>query len=290
MLLARFRSAPDFLARAEAFLVEHEAEHCLPLGLSLSLAAHPNLYPSQPYFVVAAERDAAEVAAAAMMTPPYRLVLSLTESREALELIARDVHEFRPDTPGVTGPVPVAHRFAEIWQALTGQAFHKRMAERLYKLERVKPPSGVSGRMRRAIAGDRALLTEWLIAFQKEAFEGDEVDMPAVERTVNNMLTLPPDMTGVYLWEDPQAVSLTRYGGRTPHGMRIGPVYTPPEFRGRGYASACVAEVSQYLLDGGRTFCTLFTDLANPTSNHIYQTIGYEPVCDVDAYKFADGR
>ncbi len=288
MQLTRFRSARDFLARAEAFLVEHEAEHCLPLGLSTSLAANPNLYPSQPYF--GEVEDMGKVVAAGIMTPPYRLVLSLTESREALELIARDVQEFRPDTPGVIGPVPVSHHFAEIWQALTGQAFHRRMAERIYKLESVKPPSGVSGQMRRATADDRALLTEWLIAFQKEAFEGDEVDMPAVERTVKNMLTLPPDMTGVYLWEDPQPVSLTRYGGPTPHGMRIGPVYTPPEFRGRGYASACVAGVSQYLLDSGRSFCFLFTDLANPTSNHIYQVIGYEPVCDVDEYRFANGR
>lgn len=68
--------------------------------------------------------------------------------------------------------------------------------------------------------------------------------------------------------------------------MRIGPVYTPREFRGQGYASACVAAVSQYLLESGRQFCTLFTDLGNPTSNKIYMNIGYAPVCDADEYKF----
>jgi len=77
--------------------------------------------------------------AAALMTPPYRLVLSLVKDREALTLIAHDVREFRPDTPGVTGPVPVSLQFAEIWQTLTGKAFRQSMAERIYKLEKVRP-------------------------------------------------------------------------------------------------------------------------------------------------------
>ncbi len=89
------------------------------------------------------------------------------------------------------------------------------------------------------------------------------------------------------LWEDDgRPVSLAGYGSPTPHSMRIGPVYTPAAFRGRGYASAATAAVSQHLLDGGRRFCTLFTDLANPTSNKIYRQIGFEPVCDVDQYRF----
>ena len=66
-------------------------------------------------------------------------------------------------------------------------------------------------------------------------------------------------------------------------------MYTPPPARGRGYASALVAEASQLQLDAGRRFCFLFTDLANPTSNHIYQAIGYEPVRDVDEYRFGAG-
>ncbi len=69
--------------------------------------------------------------------------------------------------------------------------------------------------------------------------------------------------------------------------MRIGPVYTPPEQRGHGYASALVAGVSQWLLDAGNQFCFLFTDLRNPTSNHIYQVIGYQPVGDFTEYSFS---
>ena len=284
MQLIRFQSAREFRARAEAFLLEREAHHNLILGLSSALMVKPDLYPGQPYFAVVEDVDRG--IAAAVMTPPYRLVVSLTEDRAALTLLAQDVREVRPNTPGVTGPVPVSLRFAEIWQSLTERSFRKIMAERIYKLERVNPPIGVPGTMRRAAESDRALLMEWVEAFQREAFAGEEVDRMAVERNVNNMLTLPPQVRGAFLWENPAPVSLTSYGGPTPNSMRIGPVYTPPEFRGQGYASACVAGVSQHLLDGGRIFCTLFTDLANPTSNHIYQAIGYEPVCDVDEYQF----
>ncbi len=72
----------------------------------------------------------------------------------------------------------------------------------------------------------------------------------------------------------------------TAHGISVGPVYTPPSLRGRGYATALVAELSQHLLDSGYQFTTLFTDLANPTSNSIYQKIGYQPVCDFTEYAF----
>ena len=90
-----------------------------------------------------------------------------------------------------------------------------------------------------------------------------------------------------HLWEaDGRPVSLVVAGSRTPNGRRIGPVYTPPAQRGRGYAGALTAAASQDQLDRGAAFCFLFTDLANPTSNAIYRRIGYEPVTDVDQYRF----
>jgi predicted GNAT family acetyltransferase len=92
---------------------------------------------------------------------------------------------------------------------------------------------------------------------------------------------LAPGDGGFELWEDGgEVVSLSGWGGPTPNGIRIGPVYTPPEHRGRGYATALVAGLSQALLDGGRRFCFLYTDLANPTSNAIYERIGYVKVAE----------
>jgi predicted GNAT family acetyltransferase len=97
---------------------------------------------------------------------------------------------------------------------------------------------------------------------------------------------LASNVSGIMLWEDEgEPVSFAGWGGRTPNGIRVGPVYTPPELRGRGYATALTAELSQRLLDGrlfdgGRQFCFLYTDLANPTSNAIYERIGYRRVAE----------
>ena len=96
-------------------------------------------------------------------------------------------------------------------------------------------------------------------------------------RTVN--LELSPGYDG-------EPVSFGGFGGLTPNGIRIGPIYTPPELRRRGYASALTAALTQMLLDRGRRFCFLFTDLANPTSNSIYQRIGFRPIGDYRVVAF----
>jgi uncharacterized protein len=93
---------------------------------------------------------------------------------------------------------------------------------------------------------------------------------------------------GLVVWEDGDPVSFAGFGGATPNGIRIGPVYTPPAHRGRGYASACVATLSVNLLRGGYRFCFLFTDLRNPTSNRLYERLGYEPVCDLQEITFQE--
>ena len=136
--------------------------------------------------------------------------------------------------------------------------------------------------MRVATPDDRDLVVAWTEGFMRDAF--GEADPAEVVSTADRWIS--GSERTLYLWMDGEATSLAGVGGPTPNGIRIGPVYTPPEARRRGYASALVAAVSQAELDAGRRFCFLFTDLANPTSNHIYQDIGYEPVRDVDAYTF----
>jgi predicted GNAT family acetyltransferase len=80
------------------------------------------------------------------------------------------------------------------------------------------------------------------------------------------------------------------WAGRTARGVRVSFVYTPPEFRRLGYAAACVASLTQQLLDEGQSFCCLYADLANPTSNGIYQRMGYRPICDVSSYTLHSGN
>ena len=117
-------------------------------------------------------------------------------------------------------------------------------------------------------------------AFSEEVLHEGAGDAERLERSIDARLE-GSETSGITLWErDRRPVSLAGYTGPTPNGIRIGPVYTPPEHRGRGYGSAVTAGVSQLQLDRGRRLCFLYTDLENATSNAIYMRIGYEPVCD----------
>jgi predicted GNAT family acetyltransferase len=160
------------------------------------------------------------------------------------------------------------------------------MHERIFQLEQVQPVGSVSGQLRELTEADLPLLAEWLEAFDVEAL-GETGQHPyEIERLRANFVN--SDIRTMYFWLDgDQVVSMSGCGNPTRNGIRIGPVYTPPDLRGRGYASALVAAVSQLQLDKGRRFCFLFTDLSNPTSNHIYQAIGYQPIADIDEYAFA---
>ena len=281
MKLTRYHDAEAFRQQVEPFLLQHEAENNLILGILASLTSATGMYDFPPY--LAAVDHAGEVVGVSLRTPPFNVLCSLLLPADRAEIIALFAIDLRAEygqLPGVTADAATAHAFAEEWRRLTGEPYRIAIAERIYQLDRVIPVAGVPGKMRRATPADRDLLLEWIIAFQAEtATEGTNP-----ERWVEQALT--SDVRSVYLWEDQQPVAMAGCGGFTVHGARIGPVYTPPSLRGHGYASACTAALSQLLLDQGRQFCFLYTDLSNPTSNKIYQAIGYWSVIDADLYRF----
>jgi len=267
----------EFLGVAGDFLGAREAEHNLLLGICAALQDRPWAADEPPDFLVA--RSSGRVVLAAVRTPPYNLVLSEVDEPVAVGALADAVADL--DLPGVVGPKDHAASFAEHWCRPTGRRPVLAMAERIFRLTTVRPPRMPSGRLRVAGPRDRAIVIDWVESFMREALPSD--NPPLDHRLVDRRIALG----GIYLWDDDGPVSLASAHSRTPHGIRIGPVYTPPGLRGRGYASACVAGVSQAQLDAGLRFVFLFTDLANPTANHIYQEIGFEPVRDVDAWRFA---
>jgi predicted GNAT family acetyltransferase len=279
--IERHANARAFLDGVGGFLEVREAEHNLLFGIAANLIADPRFPSAPPY--LAGVRRGNSVVAAALMTPPWNVVLSCVDDPEAPTLLAADLAASGIPVPGATGPVEVVEAFARAWCPPRGLAWRVGVAERIYRLERVVPPKGVSGQVRQAAVADRELLVGWVDGFLTEALAGGGPEEAAslVDRSF---------ATGTrtwFLWEDGgRPVSVAASAGPTPHGIRIGPVYTPPELRRRGYASAVTAAVSQIELDRGRRFVFLFTDLSNPTSNKIYQQIGYEPVIDVDLLNF----
>jgi len=292
MQLTRFADIDAFAARVEPYLLAHEATHCLMLGLLSTLPHGPMPADETPYMALVEDQGA--VVLVAMRTPPFNVILSLiapeyaADPAEALTLIAGDLWlRYGDSLSGVHASAPLSRLCAEPWQQQTGMAARLAMRERIYELKTIIPVAGVPGSYRRPTEADRDLLVRWLEAFAAEAL-GPIERLDAVDWVDRYFAS---SSRGGYLWEnDGVAVSFAAYGNPTARGIRIGPVYTPPEHRGQGYASACVAILSQHLLENGRTFCYLFTDLGNPTSNHIYQTVGYNPVSDVDIYEFETER
>jgi len=283
LTLHRFDRVDEFLRRAGAFLGAREAEHNLLWGITSQIRATPELFTGgAPSFAVVT--DAGDgVVAATLRTPPHNQVLSEVDDPGAMAILA-DVMRDEP-LPGVLGPTEPAAQFAREWTRGPGRTARIEVRERIFRLDRVTPPARpASGSWRGPAPADRELIADWILAFSQEA-------SPEAEPPPNPLEVADRWIAGVhrrlYLWVDRgRVVSLAGSGGETPNGIRIGPVYTPPEERGHGYASAVTAAASQDQLDRGRRFVFLFTDLANPTSNKIYRAIGYEPVCDVDMYRF----
>jgi predicted GNAT family acetyltransferase len=263
----------EFLSAAGPLLLEDEARHNLILGLAATLRDHPGLYPDPRLWVV---EDGGAVVGAALRTPPRGLVLAQPQTNGALDALAAAITD---DLTEVVGGLPEAQVFAATWSAKTNSTDRVRTAQGIYGLSAVRAPADTRGMPRSADVADRPLLVDWWRAFAVEAMHEDEPDLGSIEQAVDHRLAA--EGWGLVMWEDSgEPVSFAGFGGATPNGVRIGPVYTAPERRGSGYASALVASVSTDRLAEGKRFCFLYTDLANPTANRIYERVGYEWVCE----------
>lgn len=277
-----FSSASDFLKAAGADLYRCEAANGLMLGVCGQILRNPERFAERICYRTVEEDGTLRLAA--LMTPPHRLQLSysesMTEGRAAAlaESLQRDGWE----VPGVMGPAGEAKAVVERLGALTGREHRLENKLRLYALRSVGQPPDARGRLRTALPADCSFLTRWWYDAQMEMF--GKADREETERTALFRL----GDGAVYLWEDGSPVSMAVRTRPTENGISVGMVYTPPDFRRRGYATACVTELSRLLLGEGRQFCSLYADLANPVSNSIYRKIGYRPVCDFEEYEFVE--
>ncbi|WP_216896337.1 GNAT family N-acetyltransferase [Nocardia alni] len=180
-----------------------------------------------------------------------------------------------PDLPGVAGVPDAALAFARQWQVVQGKAFRHDGLERLYRLGELRIPT-VSGAAHVAVDADADLCAQWSDVMQQETGIGMDPGSVAARIALGRW----------WLWTDgDRPVAMAGHQERAFGWTRTGPVYTPPEYRSHGYASALTAHISKTLRAEGSQVC-LFTDLANATSNKIYQAIGYEPVRDFVTYEF----
>jgi uncharacterized protein len=268
-----------FLEESSPLLLEGEARHNLMLGLAGILASTPDVFPGFRLWTV---REDDAIVGAALRTPPHNLVVARPRFSGVTDALAAALHAEGHELPGVVGALPEVTEFAEAWARHAAVRAGMHMSQGIYQVRSVRRVPGVPGEMREARSRDRDLLVRWTTDFSSEA-RGDP-EAAGTEEDIDRRLQ---GKGGRYLlWEDPDPVSLAGYGGATPNGVRIGPVFTPPDVRGRGYAGALVGEVSARLIEEGHRFCFLYTDLSNPISNRLYRRLGYELVCESAEYTF----
>ena len=270
--------SPDvarYLASAGVFLRSRPAEHSVLLTVAEAVriggpAAFGDDQPLFGWYV----RDGGAVTAACLHTPPYPVALTAMPDPVAAALAWTLAGNGRAVT-AVGGPPGPAQAFAAEWQQQTGQPARVGRRERLYRLGELVPPAPApAGQARVATGADIALLLAWLTAFRAEA---DPAGAPVHRAMVDERI----GYGGLTVWETGDGpVSLAGRTRAVAGQARIGPVYTPPEHRGRGYGGAVTTAVSQQALAAGVAEVLLYTDLANPTSNALYQRLGYQPVTD----------
>jgi len=215
--------------------------------------------------------------------PPHPLFV-LPMPDDAARELARVLHARGEGTTGINGALPAAQVCAAELARLTDGAAAVGVHTRLFELVDLVSPPSPPGRLRLATEDDADLGVAWFHAFMLAADEQAGREPGSMHESAEDLDTMRRRITRgrIWIWEDEHGERVHLTGANAPaYGVaRIGPVYTPPERRGRGFASAAVAGVSQAILDGGARAC-LFTDQANPTSNKIYEALGYRAVVDM---------
>lgn len=223
--------------------------------------------------------------AVATWTPP-RPPLVPELSPEAAECLVDAYLDAGRKLPGVSGLAPGPSAVAQAWCARTGGTTQPGMATRLHRLETLEPPVGVAGQLIRADWSYRPWVVRSIAGFERDAHGADPSPLPIpgeIEHEADQLLGAGL----IWLWEvRGRPVSMVAHRPPANGVYRIAMVYTPPEQRGHGYAAAGVAELSQYLLDVGAGAVVLYTDVDNPTSNGVYQRIGYRPIADGENWIF----
>jgi RimJ/RimL family protein N-acetyltransferase len=270
------RDLEDFARHAEAFLAGNIEHNVLATVLA---HARGGRYPEAGPLACGLDGD--RVCAAAMRMPPWPMLAAGFDATAAGALVAAWLAE-DPQLPGVCGRPATVRAIAAAWSRHTGGRTGCRMRETMHELTEVRdPPRPGRGRLRLATAADRDLLIEWERAF---AVEADVAGAAQAARSVDARMAA----RGQLVWDDDgDPVSTLGLSPAIAGVVRIGPVYTPPDRRRRGYASSAVAAASRRALAEGASRCMLFTDVANPTSNRIYASVGFRPFADWEEQAFA---
>lgn len=261
--------------------MRHEAQNMIPLGNIIigNEGKDKTDWRDPVNWLMATISDANGIQLTAIMTPPHNITLYATNNimnPKAIKCLIDGLKDH--EVPGVTTEKALAEYFAEEYTTRKGMTFKTTMSQRMYELRAVNPDIKQFGVVRLLDEKDMYFFPYWVEAFHAAKHYGTtEMSIPQDAESYHYRLSTKK----LYVLEyNGIPVSMAGYTREMQTAIGVAFVYTPPYYRGKGYATSCVAQISQIALDKGFTKCVLYTDLLNPTSNSIYQKIGYVPICD----------
>lgn len=282
-----YKDVHEFYNDTYDVLMRHEAQNMIPLGnIIIGHEGKDKTDWRDPVnWLMATISDANGIHLTALMTPPHNITLYATDNiinPKAINCLIEGLKDH--EIPGVTTEKTLAEYFAGEFTARNGLTFKTTMSQRIYELKAVNPDVKQFGVVRLLDEKDMYFFPYWAEAFNAASIYGKtEMSIPQDAESYRYRLSTKK----LYVLEDNGIpVSMAGYTRELQTAISVSFVYTPPYYRGKGYASSCVAQISQIALDNGFTKCVLYTDLLNPTSNNIYQKIGYTAICDSLMLKF----
>lgn len=282
-----YKDVHEFYKDTYNVLMHHEAQNMILLGNIIigNKGEDKTGWRDPSNWLMATVFDTDGIQLIALMTPPHNITLYATGNiinHQAINCLIDGLAEY--EIPGVMTEKALAELFAKEYATRKGLTYKTAMSQRIYQLTAVSPNVKQFGSVRLFEEKDMHYFPYWFEAFDASVIYG------------NTKMLIPQDIESyhyrlstkkLYVLEvDGAPVSMAGFTREMQTAIGVAFVYTPPYYRGKGYASSCVAQISQYALDKGFTKCVLYTDLLNPTSNSIYQNIGYKAICDSLMLKF----
>jgi hypothetical protein len=281
-----YTDVKEFYKDTYSILMKHEAQNVIPLGNIIigNKGEDKEGWRDPANWFMATVSDTSGILLTAVMTPPHHLTLYATgnvNNAAAIECLINGAFDADVSFPSVMAEKSLVHLFAQKYSYEQGLGYRVDTSQRIYELTEVNPEVQ-RGTVRLARESDLAFLPYWTAGFMSDSFD--------------ELMTIPNDVEAQrniiakkrrYIMEvNGTPVTMAGIVRELVTVCTVAAVYTPPYFRNKGYATACVAAVSQIGLDRGFKKCVLYTDLANPVSNSIYMKIGYVPVCDSEVIKW----
>lgn len=287
MKFQKYTDVHEFYKVTYKELMNHEAQNMILLGnMMIGIKGKDKTDWRDPTkWVMATVSDTKGIQLTALMTPPHNLTLYATENTinlEAISCLIDGLSEY--EIPGVMTEKNLAELFAKAYATRQGVTSKITMSQRIYQLTAVNPAIKQFGDVRLFEEKDMYFFPYWFEALiEADHYGSTKMSIPKNLEEYHYRISSKK----LYVLEvDGEPVSMGGFSRKLETAIGIGYIYTPPYYRCKGYASSCVAKLSQLALDKGFSKCVLYTDLLNPTSNSIYQKIGYNAVCDSLMIKF----